>query len=99
MGEERKFLEDRLRKSEEEKTDLETEAKIAMETLESTIKEKLALLQEDMANLKFEMKNRDTSINDVITENERLKSQNSELEETLRVTMMIMKMMKGAIDT
>ena len=98
FGESKNLAIKQLERSEEEKSELEKQAKVAMETLEAAFNEKLALLQQDMAKLKFEIQNRDSSIHDKLAENERLKSQNIELEETLRVTMMIMKMMKGAID-
>ena len=97
--EERRFADQQCKQLAEEKLQIEMDAKNAMDSLEATFKEKLNILQQDMSTLKYEIQNRDTSIHDIVSENERLKVQNMELEETVRVTMMVMKMMKGAIES
>ena len=96
--EERRFADKNCKKLAEEKAQIEMEAKAAMDSLEATFKDKLNILQQDMGKLKNEIHYRDSSIHDVVAENERLRVQNVELEETVRVTMMVMKMMKGALE-
>merc|ERR1712226_330671 len=94
---EKQFMEKQLQNSEEEKNIIEDESRKTIMDLENTFSSRLDGIQAHSDMIRQEIRQKEATVRELSAENDSLNGQIADMEDTLRVSVLMMKMMKGAL--